>query len=211
MPTFSITWCNSPVKFTQCSTQDIRVLVSSIYISYLVFAAQPKGGSNCHLTLKFDQSNDWNAGAKKCPVGRNGLFGEWEPGVGLGWVFKDCFSWASDPQRHENRFGGFPATRDNLTKPTWSRFLRRFRSGLTPSLGPTESVLRIVTWRCWAAPAHRATGGCWAEPGATLKIFYFDKVFLVFSIMKNDIFCIFYQVNLTGSGFLNRTGAEIGY
>ena len=25
------------------------------------------------------------------------------------------------------------------------------------------------------------------------------------------IFCIFYQVNLTGSGFLNRTGAEIDY
>ena len=25
------------------------------------------------------------------------------------------------------------------------------------------------------------------------------------------IFCIFYQVNLTGSGLLNKTGVEIGY
>ena len=29
--------------------------------------------------------------------------------------------------------------------------------------------------------------------------------------MKNDIFCIFYQNNLTGVSFLNKTGAEIGY
>ena len=29
--------------------------------------------------------------------------------------------------------------------------------------------------------------------------------------MKNYIFFIFYKVNLTGGGFLNRTGAEIGY
>ena len=29
-------------------------------------------------------------------------------------------------------------------------------------------------------------------------------IFVIFSLMKNFIFCIFYQVNLTGVGFLNR-------
>ena len=33
-------------------------------------------------------------------------------------------------------------------------------------------------------------------------------VFLTSSLMKNDIFCIFYQANLTGVDFLNRTGTE---
>ena len=36
------------------------------------------------------------------------------------------------------------------------------------------------------------------------------RYFLILSIIKND-FCIFYKVNLTGNGFSNRTGAEIGY
>ena len=37
------------------------------------------------------------------------------------------------------------------------------------------------------------------------------RYFCIFSVMKNDIFCIFYQVNLTVVGVLNRTGAELGY
>ena len=42
--------------------------------------------------------------------------------------------------------------------------------------------------------------------GAEVGIF---GIFFIFSIIKND-FLHFYQVNLT-FGFLNRTGAEIGY
>ena len=38
-----------------------------------------------------------------------------------------------------------------------------------------------------------------------------SRYFLIFSIIKMIFFCIFYQVNLTGSGFLNRTDVEIGY
>ena len=29
--------------------------------------------------------------------------------------------------------------------------------------------------------------------------------------MKNEMLCIFYQFDLAGEGFLNRTGAEIVY
>ena len=35
--------------------------------------------------------------------------------------------------------------------------------------------------------------------------------FLIFSLMKNDIFCIYYQVNLIRGRLLNGSGAEIGY
>ena len=45
---------------------------------------------------------------------------------------------------------------------------------------------------------------------ARLQSWALSVFFLFFSEIKND-FLHFYQVNLTGSGLLNRTGAEIDY
>ena len=36
-------------------------------------------------------------------------------------------------------------------------------------------------------------------------------VFFIFSLMKNDVFCIFYQVKMTRGRLLNRIGTKIGY
>ena len=37
------------------------------------------------------------------------------------------------------------------------------------------------------------------------------EVFFIFFNNKKGFFFIFYQVNLTGSGFFIKTGAEVGY
>ena len=52
-----------------------------------------------------------------------------------------------------------------------------------------------------------ALGAAWQNSRQYKHLLYF----LIFSIIKNDCFCIFNQVNLTGAGvgFFNKTGAEI--
>ena len=69
----------------------------------------------------------------------------------------------------------------------------------------------IKVWHCIAPNLNHQTvkefKSCTESLDAELGTF---GIFSFFSLIKND-FLNFYQVNLTGSGLLNRTGAEIGY